>query len=245
MDVLVKIETAKYLATEKDIETLARYKQEATLYGNRSAATYMKVLIALTAHQIGGKTALLSRRRGAAGKALPQAERTDHLMTLEEVNARCYGAVYRATVTPDIERKEDLPAMEQVRRSLERNRRTNYARSSMATVRAYVECGLDIRDVKLETVTKQELRDRIAVAAPPDPLEEGERLQKSAERAADRLVKEAEELAGTDPDKAEAMLNSLVSKLQEVIERIQAGAIPMYPEQSATDVIAGAVRGKR
>src|SRR6185437_7591671 len=98
MDIISKIEGEQFLATDKDIETMAHQRQRALQSDARITGTYLKVLVALVAHGIGADTTNLSRRAKRA-KQLPPAERKDHLAVFQTVADRCYAAVVRAVVT--------------------------------------------------------------------------------------------------------------------------------------------------
>jgi hypothetical protein len=225
MDVIKKIEGARFLATEHDIELMARVRQDGIDQEAKITGTYLKVLVALTAHAIGGKTAHLSRRRGKLASGLQPNEVADHLATLESVNSMCYGAVQKAVITSDVEQSEELAPSEKSRRALERNRRTNYARTAMTAVRMFVEAGRDVRDVDVRSVTKGWLRETAERYAPPVPSVSTARLLRAATRAGERIVAEAEELATIDPDQAEALLTALVDQLSDTLERIKAGDV--------------------
>ncbi len=238
LNILSKIEKANFLATEADVEAMAKARQEGIDMEGQTQSTYLKVLVALAAHEIGGATAHLSRRRGKLATSLTPSEIATHINVLETINTRCYGAVTRAVVTRDIERSEAVTQAEQSRRALERNRRTNYARTAMSAVRAYVQAGQDIRDLDLRTVTKQRLREVAEQHSPPTEAEATARLLRAAGKAADRIVEEAEELAATDPVKAEQLLGLLVDKLEEVMGKIKRGEI----ERGSTTVVSEAMR---
>lgn len=244
MNIITKIEKARFLATEHDIELMARERQDSLDAGAKATGTYLKVLTALTAHEIGGRTALLSRRRGKLALSLRPEEVADHLNVLESINSRCYAAVCKAVITPDIERKDDLPQSEQTRRALERNRRTNYARTAMSALRAYVQAGRDVRDLEPSEVTKGKLNEITETYAPPTRTVSTARLLRAATRAGARIVAEAEELAGIDPAQAERLLSALVDQLSETLEKIKAGELPASSEDmGTTTIITQNVRG--
>jgi hypothetical protein len=237
MDIMQSIQAARWLATDADIEALARAKQAGREYDSAASGTYFRVLIALSAHAIGGRTAHLSRRRGKHAHALRPEEVERHMAALETVHGRAYALIMRAVCTADIMKQDGLPAAEQSRRSIERNRRTNYARSALATIRAYVRAGRDMRDVDLLTVTKASMRaETLQFTAKTDDLSVP-RLVKAATRAGDRIIAEAKELASIDPARAELLLDDLMTRLQDTLNRIHAGDIVIPPDMGVTTVI--------
>lgn len=242
MNIITKIEQSKFLATEADVEAMARARQDGTEFDGQAQGTYLRVLVALTANAIGGKTAHLSRRRGKAATSLTPSEIADHLVALEKVNSMCNGAVVKAVITRDIEASEQLAPAEAKRRALERNRRTNYARTAASAVRAFIQAGRDVRDVELRTVTKAWLRDMATANSPVAATVTTARILRTATRAGERIVAEAEELAGVDPLKAEELLSAVVAMLQETIDKINRGEVPAHHEFGSTTVVSDKMR---
>lgn len=223
MDILSKIEQSRFIATEADIERLAREQHDSLRSADKASGTYLKVLVALTAQKIGETTLHLGKRRGKASEKLASTEIAEHLQALEATNAMAYAAVSRAVVTADIERSENVSTAEKQRRATERNRRTNYARTAMSAVRAFVEAGRDVRDVDLSTATKGYLRQVAERYAPPPVSVSAARLLRAVERDAERVVSEAKELAAVDPLKATSQIEMLMATLAEVADHIRAG----------------------
>lgn len=226
MNIHTKIERANFLASEADIESMAHQKQEGDEFATKTAGTYLRIMVALTAADIGGKTACLSRRRGRAAQSLTADEVSAHMESLDRVSARCYAAVTRAVVSPDIAKREGLTAAEQTRRSLERNRRTNYARTALTALRMYVAAGRDVRDLTPVTVTKEALRDVAERFMPPPASIQAGRLARAASRNAKSLSAETTELATLDPAQAEHLLHTLMLELQATLDRVRSGELP-------------------
>lgn len=224
LDIFAKIEKAHFLATDADIEALAKDRQSAVERDGKASGTYLKVLVALTAHEIGTRTTPLARRRGRASKkVLPPLEVVDHLSAAERVIARCYAVVLRAVATPELAAAEGLSQEEANRRTLERNRRTNYARTAAYALRSFVASGGDARDLDLATVTKGMLREAAERNAPPSESVSVQRMERAAVRSAETVVKEAEQLAARDTVRALIVVHELMEKLQTIERRIQEG----------------------
>lgn len=242
MDILSKIERAHFMASEADIEAMARARHEGEEYGSRAAGTYLKILVALTAAQIGGGTAHLSRRRGRHAASLNVEEVAAHMAALDTVNTSTYAAVLRAVVTPDIEKVEGLSPEVAAYRALERNRRTNYARTALTALRLFVAAGRDVRDLDVATVTKDALRATAERYAPPTHTVTAGRLVRSAERAGARIVEEALELASVDQAQAEKLLAALMASLQDVLDKVRSGELVPQGDQGTTTIITQAVQ---
>jgi hypothetical protein len=244
MDILKRIEQAGFIVDAGDVEMLARERQSIIETGGRTDLTYTRILVAMTANKIGGKTAHLARRRGKNALGLREEEVRDHLAVFEDVNTMCYEAVSKVVITPDI--KEDVTAIltdeEKTSRALERNRRTGYARSAASTVRAFIQAGRDVRDLEVKKVTKYGIRAETArFVVKPESLE-ANRLQRAALRATARIVEEAAQLAVIDKPRSEALLESLISNLEATLEKLRAGELSPSGDFGTTTVIQRAVQ---
>lgn len=221
MKVLLRLEQAGFLATEADIEAMAREHQQGVDQVRSINGAYLKILVALTAQEIGTRSTVLSKRRGPARHKLAPNETADHLLVFTAVHNRCYDAVLRAVVTRDIADSETLTQEERTRRSLLRNSRTIYARTAASTLRRFILAGGDVRDLDVATATKGLLRERAGQLAPPAPVAAAARLIKKVSRDAERTAKDIQALAQVDATKALLLLNELVDKLHSMGHAIE------------------------
>jgi hypothetical protein len=111
---------------EQRVEALARERVTSATIVSNADVTYLSMLVDAMQSQLG------KRSRGKVN-SLQQAQ------VLAEVDKRFYAAVLRGVTTEDIAIEEGLDADEQRRRSLERNRRSAFARSAKSTVSAYID----------------------------------------------------------------------------------------------------------
>jgi hypothetical protein len=109
MNVIDNIEKHNYVATEAQVETLAREHHSSAAALNRSNLTYLRIIIAGCQAELGGK-------RGRA--PAPEAQ----MSVLEKVHGKFYAAVLRGVVTEDVAADDTLDRTERGRRQLERNR---------------------------------------------------------------------------------------------------------------------------
>lgn len=201
---------------EQRVENLARDRVSGAAIVSNSDMTYLSLLVDAMQARL-GKT-----RRGRLD-SLQQAQ------VLAEVDKRFYAAVLRGVTTEDIAIEEGLDAEEQRRRSLERNRRSAFARSAKSTVSAFITAGGDIRGLDPATVSKVSLRKAIS---PPEPADRAER---AFQRAHGALLRAVERRARGDPESARAEVEGLIDELQKVLDELSGEQVE--PGHEASTVI--------
>lgn len=209
MNILTKIQNAKFLASDTDIEAMARDRQSATHSEAVITGTYLRVLAAHLAHEAPG----VKRRR------LTDADVTQHLAALRSINNRCYAAVSRAVITSDVADSTKLPRADRAIRAQERNRRTNYARTAVSALRRYVEAGGDVRNLDVPTITKGHLRARAARMKPAAPAVTATRLERHARNLAEKLTADVRALGKLDLQQAAALVTALVEQIENAQPR--------------------------
>lgn len=199
--IIARLENDHWVATEAKVESLAleRYNNAASVL--RIDGTYLRVLVVATQAKIG---------RNKRGRPNAEAQTA----VLNEVHERFYAAVLRGVTTHDIEIDDDQTPTERTRRSLERNRRSAFARSAKSTLALYVEGGGDLRGLDASTVTKTSLR---AAIAPPEPTNKVERQIK---RASESLFRAYKRRAKSDPDGTAESIESTIASLREILESL-------------------------
>ena len=182
MNLIANIAKRHYLATPADVENLARSFQEAQDTRTNTRGTYFRVLLAAVQKDVLGKPVLRALRGPA--KAMTDEDTKAHLEALEAANEPLYAAVLRGVEAPGLDAKE-------------RNRRSGFARSATATIRAFIRAGGDIRRIPVPQATKNAMRDRTGapggVAASPE-----DQARRRIQRAAKRLTGAVEALAQSD-----------------------------------------------
>lgn len=115
------------------------------------------------------------RTNAATGKPRPlrEEDRAAQLTALKRVDIRLMKRVRALLLEDGLGNKEvdaALPAHERKARSLERNKRENFARTSYGAARLFIERGGDILRVVPETASKESLREGHIPLPPPKTL---------------------------------------------------------------------------
>lgn len=189
------------LKIEQRVENLARDRVTSAIIVSNTDITYLSLLVDAMQSQL-GKT-----RRGKVN-SLQQAQ------VLADVDKRFYAAVLRGVTTEDIAIEEGLEVEEQRRRSLERNRRSAFARSAKSTVSTFIGGGGDVRVLDPTTVSKVALRKAIA---PPEPAD---RAARQYTRAHGALLRAIARRARGDPRAARAEVEELMDELQKTLDEL-------------------------
>lgn len=202
---------------EQRVELLARERVTSATIVSNADVTYLSLLIDAMQSQLG------KQRRGRVN-SLQQAQ------VLADVDKRFYAAVLRGVTTDDIAIDEGLDTNEQRLRSLERNRRSAFARSTKSTVSAFITGGGDIRTLDPKTVSKAALRKAVA---PPEPEGREQRILAKAEGA---ILRSIERLARAGPDAAVDELDRLIERLEQHRQEL-GGETEPEEQHSATTVV--------
>lgn len=187
-----------YLASDEAIARMAKDYSEARSALETVRGDYLKVLVA------------------HSQKALPDAvtaSQEDALQAVNFTHDRLYMLVLAAVVTPDVAMADNLPDYEKHRRALERNRRSNFARSSKSTLIAYVAAGGGLQGLKPAEVTKELLRRTVTAAmTTPTPEQRTAKLEASVEGAVREMAEANREDAIDFIDRLHTRLMLLVAK---------------------------------
>lgn len=193
--VLDQLIANKFVATDAQIETLARLNLLNIQGLDNVRGAYLKSLVADTQ---------------ATAKPAARKKTAEILTALDASHERFYAAVMRGAVTPDIADADNLDQEERTRRSLERNRRTTFARTAKNALANYIKASGDVFALDPLTVTKVELQMFViamkAKASAPT-------LEHRASLAMEKLEELTRELADDDHDAA-------VQAVQEVMARM-------------------------
>lgn len=200
MNTVQKITAAHFVANPQLIEALAHEWYAGTAAVRALDGTYLRVLIVGVQAEIGPKT----RRR-------PDVQ--SQVEAIEKVNETFYAAVLRGVTTPEIAHAEGLDPVESTRRSIERNRRSTFARSAKSTLIAYVKAGGDLRTLAVAETTKTILRNFVNQTTDAQARDEATVL-----RAQTTIVRVVAREAGEDVDAARTRLEAVIAKLTEALE---------------------------
>lgn len=212
-DIDASIQAKAYLASDEEVGVLARKYADGLTAVAGSKVTYLRVLVAHVKHDV--------------GRRLKNLKAQAAIEFLEETHKRLYSLVLKAVTTPETADSEELPKEERTRRSLARNSRSNFARSSMTAIRNWVKTGGSLGELDPTTVKKSDLRREVT----PEAAAAG-----SAERAANRARRALLALAKIDREAASTLLSSIMEAVGPQVakplvrSRTKKGELTLHPE---------------
>lgn len=221
MNTVQRITAAHFVANVQQIEALAHEWYTGAAAVRALDGTYLRVLLVGVQAEVGPRT-----RRKPDAQAQGEA--------IEKVNEPFYAAVLRGVTTADIAPDLTLEQAEQTRRSIERNRRSTFARSAKSTLSAFVKAGGDLRTLTPADTTKGNLRAFINGATVQEARDTAAlvRAQKSILRI---VAREADE----DVDAAHAHLQGVIDMLTEALEGLGEPATVTQTHAGTTTILAG------
>lgn len=179
--------------------------------------SYLRVVLAGTVQEL-GSTPRLRAARAALGK-IDEETKTRQMAALEAVHSKYYAAILEAVVSEDIKDHPRLNKDERARRALERNRRTNFARSAKSTLASYIKAGFDINGLVVTSVTKRSIYEAVERTKPkkevtPDQVSaQFEKVAKDIEGCAENLVE-------SDAERAREEISRLVGHLTALLAKV-------------------------
>lgn len=195
-----------YVASAQQIEQLAHDRYAADQHINASNTTYLRVLIVA-----------MQAKLGVAKRKPTKVDTEGHLSVLDEVNGMFYPAVLRGVTTADVQDDTTLSQAERSRRTLERNRRSNFARSSRSTIQAYIESRGDVRTLDGLQVTKAQLQEFVN-AHPSDDPGNTETTVNGLQRSATAIEGKLRVLAASNPLAARHVAEQIIELMGKVLQ---------------------------
>lgn len=194
--------------TDADIATLTKEVLTAADEIETGRSTYLRWLVADTQTELGAEPPKIRRKP----KVLEANEIEGQLAALNKVHERFYAVVTKTA-------SEALaPAMKD--RAQELNRRTNFARSSVSTVRTWIKAGNDVTTLAPARVTKSQLAAPAKTPKPPST----KRLKSRAATQSKELVKTLLLLSESDKDAAASELQLVIGQLVDEMVRLGVAA---------------------
>jgi hypothetical protein len=215
------LEDAGYLATD---EQLAAIAQE-----------YAVGLGAITGVRLNYLRILVAHSKRAAGQKAKKMTSTQTRKVVQEVHDKLYAVVLAAITTPDIAPDDSASDRDRARRTIERNRRSNFARTAKHALDTFVDAGGKLSALNPATVTKESLRPRDRTDDRGSPG----RLVRSAERTSERMVKLVTRLAAENKAAARKLVNALIAELEPLTAKpltrktVRRGQLVLHPENRA------------
>lgn len=202
----------KFIATAADVRKLVADIWSATDRATEGRGTYLKLLVGTTQAELHSATPKHAPR-GRLPKLSAETIQLQ-LVALNTVHERFYAAVLEAA-------QESLPAggrrgrFNRDERAEELNRRTNFARSSMSRLRAYIRAGNDVTLLVPENVTQQSIAVEGRVR-PPSVA----RTRRAVEARSKALVASVLDLIEVDKvaarEEIELLMGQLANQLAEL-----------------------------
>lgn len=188
------------VSSDAQVEALAKVNLGAVQTQENVRGVYLKVLVA----GVQQDTKPVGRRKAG-----------DSAAALEKVHERFYAAVLRAITTPEVADDPSLDQETKTLRTLERNRRSNFARTARSVLKGFLSAGGDIHSLDATKVTKNELRAFTASKViPPAGAEE---LEHKSTLAVSRVEEVARQLADTDKELAVQVVEEAMAKLANLL----------------------------
>lgn len=209
----MSIESKGFIATPTDITALTRAILAGRAATESGYGTYLKSLHATTVAELGEPAAAHAKKR----PRLKAEAIAKHLAALEAVHGRFYEAVVAGA-------SDNLPPGKD--KALELNRRTNFARSSMSTIRGYIRAGNDITGLVSARIVKAALAVPRTVK-PASP----KRLRSRVEKQAKALMALVLALGEADKVTAIGELETLMGQLAAQLEDL--GVSPVSDARQA------------
>lgn len=188
--------------TVGEIRTLARQTVEGRQQQLAARGAYFRALVETAQADLGGK-----------------AGREGQLAAVSAVHRKFYPAVQEATTTEDIVHSSKAAPAERTRRALERNRRSNFARSAYGTIRRWLRVeNHDLMKLDAQKVTKSQLLKE----APPTRKHAltPQRIRARAGRLLDGLLGYTRQIAKADHEQANAVAQDALDQLIKLIARL-------------------------
>ena len=203
-DVNQTIAARAYLATDAQVRELALLSWSSNDAVSSTRGTFLRVELASL------QAALMGSPKQRAGGKPQSFEKDAVLSTLNDVHSRLYALVLDAVVTDDIKDAPKLRQAEKTRRAQERNRRSNFARSAKSTLLGFIRAGGNICSLVVPQVSKAQIAAETAKRKPqPDQAEQ-------AERIANRMAKQIENIREDDHELAQMIAQKLTMVLAPV-----------------------------
>lgn len=191
------------VTSPEGVFTLTKTILKAVGAANDGRQFYLQSLLLATQKELGSEP----RKRSGRAMKLDEASIQGQLAALRSVHDRFYEAVLRAC-------SEGLPGGEA--RAKELNRRSNFARTALSALRAYIRAGKDVTALAAVRVTKASLA--VPKAARQVRQLSPKRLAAAAERQSKQLVVTMIALAEADKQAAAAEFETLMGQLAMIAE---------------------------
>lgn len=200
------LESKHFIASPTDVEVITKAVLDAQSNNAGGRADYFSALLGTTIHALG----VAPRQRQVANPAkIPEKVWSKHMTALEEQNEIFYGTVMKAA-------REFLGANYD---PLLLNKRTNFARSAVTTIRTWIKAGNDITLLVPGKVSKSELGKAAKKQKRTSPKVLSNRVRKYS----DRFLLTVAKLGESDATVARAALEEAKASIQQTLDKLNSG----------------------
>jgi hypothetical protein len=206
-DVFEALADANYLppsgtAANEALRTLARLNVASGQVAGRVGTTYLRILV-------------------ASAKYINERGVPDLTAAVGNVHSAYYAEVLIGVTTPDLKAHKGDSKEERKRKALERNSRSNFARTAASTFLAWIKAGGDVTKLDPATITKSQLavETKLAKACGVSPAAAASAPalidhEAKAVAASKRLISALEALAKESPAMASTIATDTVGDLR-------------------------------
>lgn len=212
---LADVISRKYLLDDAALGQLAHVNVDTAdlLFNLRQA--YLRVLLAGVQVAIGLSSPKQSNTRKYS--RLDAEGITAQLKALNDTHAKYYAVISNAVVTPDIADGARLGDAERHRRAIERNRRTNYARTAKAALKGVIATGYDLKELNVMAFTKTQAYSLITQRTISKPADVGASLAARLQTLTTQVYNNVRALTEIDPQKATDLVTETMSQLGALV----------------------------
>jgi hypothetical protein len=217
MDIFKQIERANYLADTDTVGQLAAFYLGAQQTVSKTHGCYFRILLARTQKAICGKPTL--RARDKVDKLTPE-DTEAHIAAFEAQHKELYDVVLQAVLSPEVEARANLTTDEANRRALERNRRSNFARSAASTLRKFIRKGGNVLRLNVTQATKGAVAAMTPADDKGDSIGLEARAGRAVTRAAQRIVTQVQAIAEEDKNAAVEVLRKALGVVADAMTQL-------------------------
>jgi hypothetical protein len=190
-----------FLVSDTVLAGMAREYVESSGRIDTVRGSYLRILVAHAQQEL-----------ESLGLTRPPTESV--LAAVNAAHEHLYAVILSAVVTDEIKDADGLDQTEKDRRTKERNRRSNFARSAKSVLMQWVRTGGKLPSLKPEEVTKVGLEKQFRPARQTAPATVEEKIDATR----DRLLTHVQSLAQEDLTAARKLVTAIEAKLNAIVK---------------------------
>lgn len=206
-----------YIASDAMVAAIARDYADGVERTDGVRGVYLKILVAHSQKEL-------------VGIKRPSAD--DAKQSVAAAHSRLYSVILETITTPDIAPETDVEPEERRRRTMERNRRSTFARTAKTTLLKWIDAGGKLAQLAPAEVSKEGLRALYAgLPTGTGTLQERiERTETTLERLLKELQAEAPEAVRDTIADLQIRLQAIALPIRQVTRgKKQVGELTLHP----------------